>query len=425
MIAGAARRSAGPFGARRGRDRRPVPWPRCVGRRVRLRTRLHRQRRAPDRDARLGGRHGCARGPYAVPPGGAGRHPLEGRTSSTASCSPGSSRRVASTTCGSSPGTCPKFDDLDADLRRIRASVGVLERRRRVRRARARHRVDRQRARWRRCATSGSVELSRRTRDLVGGMPLGAIVLEPVLLEVVNPDYWPAFPWREDPRRLRRVDADDVLDQPERQERIPRRASGTPTRTSADCGPTSAASDAAVHPVGGIADAVSPADIVGFVRAARRQDAIGWSVYDYATTTSGLWPRLRGAPVVHRRAPSPSRGGVGDPGGSAATEVDTLRRAIGDPDIRSDPVAHHARPPGERARRRPRGGARRRCAMSPPPVARATELELGPTATFLPTSPTLYLAVGGRPRRARSPAATRCSSGPFDRPSRRTSSSRT
>ena len=51
---------------------------------------------------------------------------------------------------------------------------------------------------------------------------------------------------------------------------------------------------APVHPIGGIADAVSTADVAGFGRVARRHSAIGWSVYDYATTSSALWPRLRG-----------------------------------------------------------------------------------------------------------------------------------
>ena len=74
----------------------------------------------------------------------------------------------------------PKFDDLDADLRRIRAfsefsSDGdefdglALD------------------IEWTGSVPDGAlrnerlVELSRRARDLVGGMPLGAIVLEPVL----------------------------------------------------------------------------------------------------------------------------------------------------------------------------------------------------------------------------------------------------
>ena len=186
----------------------------------------------------------------------------------------------------------PKFDDLDADLRRIRAlsefsssgdefdglaldiewTDGVPD---------TALRNDR------------LVELSRRARDLVGGMPLGAIVLEPVLLEVVNRDYWPAFPWR----RIR-DDYDAWMPMTYWTNRntaaATARASATPTRTSVASGPTSAAATPPVHPVGGIADAVSAADVAGFVRAARRQHAIGWSVYDYATTTSGLWPRLRG-----------------------------------------------------------------------------------------------------------------------------------
>ena len=40
------------------------------------------------------------------------------------------------------------------------------------------------------------LELARRTRSLVTSMPLGAIVLEPVLLEDVNQNYWPNFPWK-------------------------------------------------------------------------------------------------------------------------------------------------------------------------------------------------------------------------------------
>jgi len=39
------------------------------------------------------------------------------------------------------------------------------------------------------------VELSRRVRDEAGTGTLGAIVLPPVLTEVVNPQRWPDFPW--------------------------------------------------------------------------------------------------------------------------------------------------------------------------------------------------------------------------------------
>ena len=43
---------------------------------------------------------------------------------------------------------------------------------------------------------------------------------------------------------------------------------------------------AKVHPVGGIGDAAVAGDYDGFVLAAKRDRAIGWSVYDYVTTSS-------------------------------------------------------------------------------------------------------------------------------------------
>jgi len=41
------------------------------------------------------------------------------------------------------------------------------------------------------------VALSKASRETVGADPLAAIVLPPVLIEVVNTDYWPDFPWTE------------------------------------------------------------------------------------------------------------------------------------------------------------------------------------------------------------------------------------
>ena len=41
------------------------------------------------------------------------------------------------------------------------------------------------------------VDLSKRVRKLAGDRPVGAIVLEPLFLDVVSPDYWPEFPWRQ------------------------------------------------------------------------------------------------------------------------------------------------------------------------------------------------------------------------------------
>jgi hypothetical protein len=137
------------------------------------------------------------------------------------------------------------------------------------------------------------VRLARKSRRVVTDVPLGAIVLEPVLVEDVNPAYWPDFPWR----AIR--DSFDVW--------LPmsywtnrstasgwrdgfRYTSENVRRVRADLGRR----DATVHAVGGVADRANPADYAGFVRAAQRTGTIGWSVYDYVTTSSSAWPRLRG-----------------------------------------------------------------------------------------------------------------------------------
>ena len=41
------------------------------------------------------------------------------------------------------------------------------------------------------------IELSRRLRAAMGSAALSAIPLPPVLIETINPKYWPGFPWRE------------------------------------------------------------------------------------------------------------------------------------------------------------------------------------------------------------------------------------
>ena len=48
--------------------------------------------------------------------------------------------------------------------------------------------------------------------------------------------------------------------------------------------------EAEVHLVGGLADGTTPADIKGYLRAVRRTGSVGWSLYDYATTSSAAWP---------------------------------------------------------------------------------------------------------------------------------------
>jgi hypothetical protein len=137
------------------------------------------------------------------------------------------------------------------------------------------------------------LRLSKAARAAVGSLPLGAVVLEPVLLEEVNAQYWPDFPWRRarpfydawlpmsywtnrssssEWKDAERYTAENV--------RRVRKNLGDP--------------DAAVHVIGGIGDSAGAGDYLGFVRAARARSAIGWSVYDYVTTSTSAWPTLRG-----------------------------------------------------------------------------------------------------------------------------------
>ncbi len=137
------------------------------------------------------------------------------------------------------------------------------------------------------------VNLARRTRKMVTSVPIGAIVLEPVLLEDVNPSYWPNFPWKK-----LSSDFDVWLPMAYWTNRTAssgwndgfRYTSENIRRVRAHLGNR----NANVHVIGGIADQTKTGDTAGFVRAAKRRRAIGWSVYDYVTTSSSAWPRLRG-----------------------------------------------------------------------------------------------------------------------------------
>jgi hypothetical protein len=136
------------------------------------------------------------------------------------------------------------------------------------------------------------VDLSKRVRKLAGDRPVGAIVLEPVFLEDVSPDFWPEFPWRQLASLYdvwlptsywtnRNSDSGYKDGFKYTDENIRRVRSNLNER------------NAPVHAIGGIADAALLKDYAGFVRAVKKQRAIGWSIYDYNTTVSSAWPQLR------------------------------------------------------------------------------------------------------------------------------------
>jgi hypothetical protein len=139
------------------------------------------------------------------------------------------------------------------------------------------------------------VELSRRLRAAVGTAALAAIPLPPVLIETVNPRYWPGFPWRELAPfydvwmpmaywtfRTRSSGWRDAYRYTEENVRRLRADLGLP--------------GAAVHPVGGTDNKSNDDDYRGFVRACAATGALGGSIYDWRTTPSASFAILRGVP---------------------------------------------------------------------------------------------------------------------------------
>jgi hypothetical protein len=135
------------------------------------------------------------------------------------------------------------------------------------------------------------VDLSRRLRSSTT-MPLGAIVMAPVVLDVVNRHFWPQFPWRSIARYY-----DAWLPMDYWTDRTAssgyrdayRYTSDNISRLRADLGQPGAI----VHAIGGVGGGSSAAQYLRFVTAARRQGAIGLSVYDYRATGPAVWPLLR------------------------------------------------------------------------------------------------------------------------------------
>lgn len=153
------------------------------------------------------------------------------------------------------------------------------------------------------------VELSQRLREAVGDQALGAIVLPPVQIEVVNPAYWPSFPWRELAGlydvwlpmsywtfRSQESGYGDGYRYNEESTRRLRANLGRP--------------EAPVHGIGGIGDEATDEQYEGFLRSLADTASIGGSVYDYATMTPEALRSL-GAALPDVVAPVPAAG----PGG--------------------------------------------------------------------------------------------------------------
>jgi hypothetical protein len=136
------------------------------------------------------------------------------------------------------------------------------------------------------------IELSKQVREALPGRAVGAIVLPPVLLEVVNPNYWPSFPYREiapfyDVWQIMGYWTDRKADSGYRE---PYKYTDENMRRLRN---NLGQAGALVHPVGGVG-ANGADDIAPFLRAAVENGAIGGSVYDWRTTKAAAWEPLRG-----------------------------------------------------------------------------------------------------------------------------------
>lgn len=135
------------------------------------------------------------------------------------------------------------------------------------------------------------ISLSAALRKALPGRTLGAIALPPVVLEVINTSYWPNFPYRQiapsydvwmtmgywTNRKTESGYRDAYRYTKENVERL-RVDVGRP--------------DLAVHPIGGLGDGTTPADVDAYHRAAAEVGGLGGSLYDWRTTKADSWSGL-------------------------------------------------------------------------------------------------------------------------------------
>jgi hypothetical protein len=131
------------------------------------------------------------------------------------------------------------------------------------------------------------VALSRDLREAQPDVAIAAVPVAPVLLEVVNPDFWPGFPWADladsyDAWLPMSYSTDRRADSGYRD--AGRYLTENVTRLRADL----RRPRARVSAVGGLAEDLSVDDVEAFVRAARQVDAVGVSLYDWRTAAPEL-----------------------------------------------------------------------------------------------------------------------------------------
>jgi hypothetical protein len=136
------------------------------------------------------------------------------------------------------------------------------------------------------------VELSTALRQALPGRTIAAIVLPPVVLEVVNPAYWPSFPYRE---IAASYDVWMTMGYwTNRKQSSGYRDAYRYTRENVDRLRANIGSTVPVHPIGGLGAGTTPADVEAYRKAAIDTGSLGGSLYDWRTTAADAWPGMKG-----------------------------------------------------------------------------------------------------------------------------------
>ncbi|MDY7101867.1 MAG: hypothetical protein S0880_11830 [Actinomycetota bacterium] len=135
------------------------------------------------------------------------------------------------------------------------------------------------------------IQLVDEVEAALPGATIGAIVVPPYVTELPSSTYWPTYPWAALGQRLDVFLPMSYWTQRPVESGV--RDGHTYIRHGIDrVRALTGRPDALVHPVGGIADASSYADVAGMVQAANETGAIGISMYDVKTSGPDVWSAL-------------------------------------------------------------------------------------------------------------------------------------
>ncbi|HVF73591.1 MAG TPA: hypothetical protein VM938_00975 [Acidimicrobiales bacterium] len=136
------------------------------------------------------------------------------------------------------------------------------------------------------------VELSAALRKALPGRTISAIVLPPVVLDVVNTSYWPNFPYQ---AIAPHYDVWMTMGYwTNRKQSSGYRDAYRYTKENVDRLRAHLGANVPVHPIGGLGAGTTPADVEAYRKAAIDTGSLGGSLYDWRTTAADSWPGMQG-----------------------------------------------------------------------------------------------------------------------------------